>query len=82
MLDSLSLWVAYFSVITRSQFVPVAWASEDYEEAVRRMQKRQQNQKPLRRMGILTEGVKDACCKAVLIVVLTDLPPPPPPPPP
>ena len=46
MMDSLSLGVAYFSVITRPPFLPVARASEDYEEAVRRMGKRPKNQSP------------------------------------
>ena len=45
MLDSLSLWVAYFPVITRPQW------KKNGEKATK--------PKPLRRMGLLAKGVKD-----------------------
>ena len=75
MLDSLTLWVGYFCVITRLQFLPVARAPEDYEEAVGRRGKGNKT-KALAPLGLLAEGVKDACWRAVLIVALTDPPPP------
>ena len=45
MLDSLSLWVAYFPVITRPRW------KKNGEKATK--------PKPLRRMGLLAKGVKD-----------------------
>ena len=45
MLDSLSLWVAYFPVITRPRW------QKNGEKATK--------PKPLRRMGLLAKGVKD-----------------------